>query len=40
MPITEILIRSISGYVFTIPGLLLYFIYLKKLKKSKQYLIL
>ena len=35
MPITEILIRSISGYVFTIPGLLLYFIYLKKLKKKQ-----
>ena len=30
LPISDILIRSISGYVFIVPVLLLYFLYLKK----------
>ena len=30
LPISDILIRSISGYVFIIPVLMLYFLYLKK----------
>lgn len=32
--ITDILIRSISGYVFVVPGVLLYFGYLMKTKKQ------
>lgn len=35
MPIADILIRSICGYVFVIPGLLLYFGYLKKSGKGQ-----
>lgn len=35
MSITDILIRSISGYIFVIPGLLLYFCYLKKNKRKQ-----
>lgn len=35
MSITDILIRSISGYVFIVPGLLLYFICLKKTNKNQ-----
>ena len=37
MPITDILIRSISGYVCIVPGLLLYFMYLKKLGKNQTF---
>ena len=40
MSITDILIRSISGYVFIVPGLLLYFICLKKPTKTKCHFIL
>ena len=36
MSITDILIRSISGYVFIVPGLLLYFICLKKPTKTNK----
>ena len=35
MSITDILIRSISGYVFIVPGLLLYFIIFKKTNKNQ-----
>lgn len=35
MSITDILIRSISGYVFVVPGVLLYFGYLMKTKKKQ-----
>ena len=34
MSITDILIRSISGYVFVLPGVLLYFGYLMRRKKQ------
>lgn len=34
MSITDILIRSISGYVFVVPGVLLYFGYLMRRKKQ------
>jgi hypothetical protein len=34
MAITDILIRSISGYIFIVPGLILYFGYL--IKNSKK----
>ncbi|MDE7334372.1 MAG: VanZ family protein [Lachnospiraceae bacterium] len=34
MSITDILIRSIAGYVFVVPGVLLYFGYLMKTKKQ------
>lgn len=30
LPISDILIRSISGYVFIVPVIILYFLYLKK----------
>ncbi len=30
LPISDILIRSISGYVFIVPVFILYFLYLKK----------
>ena len=30
MLITDILIRSLSGYIFVIPGILLYFLYLRQ----------
>lgn len=35
MPVTDILIRSVSGFVFVIPGILLYFYYLKKSGKRQ-----
>ena len=35
MLIIDILIRSISGYIFIVPGLLLYFMYLKKSAKMQ-----
>ena len=35
MSITDILIRSISGYIFVIPGILLYFWCLKKFGKKQ-----
>lgn len=34
MSITDILIRSIAGYIFVLPGVLLYFGYLMKTKKQ------
>ena len=30
LPISDIIIRSISGYVFIVPILILYFLYLRK----------
>lgn len=36
MSITDILIRSISGYIFVVPGIVLYFYYLKKSKKKQR----
>lgn len=30
LPISDILVRSVSGYVFIVPVLILYFLYLKK----------
>lgn len=35
MPVTDILIRSISGYIFIIPEILLYFLCLKKCGKKQ-----
>lgn len=35
MPVTDILIRSVSGFIFVIPGILLYFYYLKKSGKRQ-----
>lgn len=35
MPIRDILIRSLSGYVFVVPGILLYFLYLRKSGKKQ-----
>lgn len=35
MSITDILIRSISGYIFVVPGILLYFLFLKKSGKNQ-----
>lgn len=35
LPISDILIRSISGYVFIVPVLLLYFLYLNKTEKKQ-----
>lgn len=35
MSITDILIRSISGYIFVVPGILLYFLCLKKSGKKQ-----
>jgi len=35
MSITDILIRSISGYIFVVPGILLYFLCLKKSGKNQ-----
>ena len=35
LPISDIFIRSISGYVFIVPVLLLYFLYLKKTGKKQ-----
>ena len=32
LPISDILIRSISGYVFIVPVFILYFLYIKKFK--------
>ena len=38
LPISDILIRSISGYVFIVPILILYFLYLKKVEKKQKFL--
>lgn len=38
LPISDILIRSISGYVFIVPVLILYFLYLKKAEKNQSIL--
>ena len=35
LPISDILIRSISGYVFIVPVLIFYFLYLKKSKRKQ-----
>lgn len=35
MSVTDVLIRSISGYIFLVPGILLYFGYLKKSGKKQ-----
>ncbi|MCM1087115.1 MAG: hypothetical protein NC419_03085, partial [Muribaculaceae bacterium] len=35
MSITDILIRSISGYIFVVPGILLYFIILWKSERKQ-----
>ncbi len=35
IPISDILIRSISGYVFMVPVFVLYFLWLKKLGEHK-----
>ena len=40
LPISDILIRSISGYVFIIPVLMLYFLYLKNRDENKAFFIL
>lgn len=34
MPLTDVLIRSLSGYIFVIPGVLLFFLYLKRTPKN------
>lgn len=36
MPITDILLRSVSGYIFVVPGILLYFWRLKKSGKKQE----
>ena len=38
LPISDILIRSISGYVFIVPALILYFLYLKKVGRKQNIL--
>lgn len=38
LPISDILIRSISGYVFIVPVLILYFLYLKKSGRRQSFL--
>lgn len=40
LPISDILIRSISGYVFIIPVLMLYFCILKNRDENKAFFIL
>lgn len=35
LPISDILIRSVSGYMFIVPVLILYFLYLKKLGRKQ-----
>ena len=35
MSITDILIRSLSGYIFVVPGIVLYFCFLKKSEKKQ-----
>ena len=40
LSISDILIRSISGYVFIVPVLLLYFLYLKNREENKVFFIL
>lgn len=35
MPIEQIIIRSISGYIFVVPGIILYFLHLKKSNKKQ-----
>ena len=40
LPISDILIRSISGYVFIIPVLMLYFLYTKNRDENKAFFIL
>lgn len=36
MSITDILIRSFSGYIFVVPGVLLYFLVLKRCERKQQ----
>ena len=38
LPISDILVRSVSGYVFIVPVLILYFLYLKKSGKRQSIL--
>lgn len=38
IPLSDILIRSISGYIFIIPILILYFLYLRKVGKTQNFL--
>ena len=38
LPISDILIRSISGYVFIVPVIILYFLYLKKSGRKQSFL--
>lgn len=38
LPISDILIRSVSGYVFIVPALILYFLYLKKVGRKQNIL--
>lgn len=38
IPISDILIRSMSGYVFMIPVFILYFLWLKKSGKAQSFL--
>lgn len=38
IPISDILIRSISGYVFMVPVFVLYFLWLKKLGRTQSFL--
>lgn len=35
MPIVDILVRSISGYIFVFPGTVLYFLYMRKNEKKQ-----
>ncbi len=35
LPISDILVRSISGYVFLVPALIFYFLFLKKSKRKQ-----
>lgn len=38
LPISDILVRSVSGYVFIVPALILYFLYLKKVGRKQNIL--
>jgi glycopeptide antibiotics resistance protein len=38
LPISDILIRSVSGYMFIVPALILYFLYLKKVGRKQNIL--
>lgn len=36
MSVTDVLIRSLSGYIFMVPGILLYFLCFKKIGKKQR----